>query len=48
MILNGIAFPLDDRKAPKMEQHRAMDDIKESIRELRYYKEHIFKAKPKK
>ncbi|KAM7496322.1 hypothetical protein LguiA_020736 [Lonicera macranthoides] len=49
LILNGIAFPLDDRKAPKKEKkHKAMDDIKESIQELRYYKEHIFKAKSKK
>lgn len=38
-------FPKDDRKAPKKEKkHRAMDDIKESIAELKYYKETIFKA----
>ncbi|KAM7501674.1 hypothetical protein LguiB_000578 [Lonicera macranthoides] len=42
-------YSIDDRKAPKKEKkHKAMDDIKESIQELRYYKEHIFKAKSKK
>ncbi|KAJ4971410.1 hypothetical protein NE237_004509 [Protea cynaroides] len=38
-------FPRDNRKAPSKEnKHRAMDDIKESIRELKYYKDNIFKA----
>ncbi|XP_038984561.1 oligoribonuclease-like [Phoenix dactylifera] len=38
-------FPKEKRRAPaKEKKHRAMDDIKESIRELRYYKESIFKA----
>ncbi|XP_016465649.1 oligoribonuclease-like [Nicotiana tabacum] len=38
-------YPRDNRKAPqKKNKHRAMDDIKESIAELKYYKEHIFKA----
>ncbi|XP_015162806.1 oligoribonuclease-like [Solanum tuberosum] len=38
-------YPIDGKKAPKKEnKHRAMDDIKESIAELKYYKEHIFKA----
>ncbi|XP_055812908.1 oligoribonuclease-like isoform X3 [Solanum dulcamara] len=38
-------YPRDGKKAPKKEnKHRAMDDIKESIAELKYYKEHIFKA----
>ncbi|CAN4101136.1 unnamed protein product [Withania somnifera] len=38
-------YPRDNRKAPKKQnKHRAMDDIKESIAELKYYKEHIFKA----
>jgi oligoribonuclease len=27
----------------KEKRHRAMDDIKESIKELKYYKENIFK-----
>ncbi|KVI03759.1 hypothetical protein Ccrd_017935 [Cynara cardunculus var. scolymus] len=32
-------------KAPRKEnKHRAMDDIKESIAELRYYKENVFKS----
>uniref|UniRef100_A0A1D1Z113 Oligoribonuclease n=1 Tax=Anthurium amnicola TaxID=1678845 RepID=A0A1D1Z113_9ARAE len=40
-------FPRENKKAPSKEnKHRAMDDIKESIRELKYYKENIFK-KPK-
>jgi oligoribonuclease len=31
-------------RAPKKHQtHRAMDDIKESVAELRYYREHLFK-----
>lgn len=39
----------DHRKAPSKEnKHRAMDDIKESIRELKFYKDNIFKAKFKK
>ncbi|KAK6780132.1 hypothetical protein RDI58_022316 [Solanum bulbocastanum] len=38
-------YPRDGKMAPKKEnKHRAMDDIKESIAELKYYKEHIFKA----
>ncbi|CAL9137200.1 unnamed protein product [Musa acuminata var. zebrina] len=38
-------FPKEKRRAPaKEKRHRAMDDIKESIRELKYYKEAIFKA----
>ncbi|KAL3328250.1 hypothetical protein AABB24_035732 [Solanum stoloniferum] len=38
-------YPRDGKKAPKKEnKHRAMDVIKESIAELKYYKEHIFKA----
>ncbi|KAI3461762.1 hypothetical protein Pfo_018425 [Paulownia fortunei] len=37
-------YPRDYKKAPRKEnKHRAMDDIKESIAELKYYKEHIFK-----
>ncbi|KAJ0792354.1 putative oligonucleotidase [Helianthus annuus] len=37
-------FPRDKKKAPKKEKnHRAMDDIKESIAELKYYKENVFK-----
>ncbi|XP_050220104.1 oligoribonuclease isoform X2 [Mercurialis annua] len=42
-------FPKDHRKAPSKEnKHRAMDDIRESIKELKYYKDNIFKAKSKK
>ncbi|TMX01224.1 hypothetical protein EJD97_024883 [Solanum chilense] len=38
-------YPRDGKKAPNKEnKHRAMDDIKESIAELKYYKGHIFKA----
>ncbi|PHT46947.1 Oligoribonuclease [Capsicum baccatum] len=38
-------YPRDSRKAPKKQnKHRAMDDIRESIAELKYFKEHIFKA----
>lgn len=35
----------DQRKAPVKEQkHRAMDDIRESIQELKFYKDNIFKV----
>ncbi|ONI21164.1 hypothetical protein PRUPE_2G051000 [Prunus persica] len=38
-------YPRDNKNAPSKENnHRAMDDIRESIRELKYYKENIFKA----
>ncbi|XP_059593567.1 oligoribonuclease isoform X2 [Vitis vinifera] len=38
-------YPRDSKKAPSKEnKHRAMDDIRESIRELKYYRENIFKA----
>ncbi|KAL3531012.1 hypothetical protein ACH5RR_010334 [Cinchona calisaya] len=38
-------YPKDNKKAPQKEnKHRAMDDIKESIAQLKYYKENIFKA----
>jgi oligoribonuclease len=31
---------------PKKETHRALDDIRESIDELRFYKQHLFVASP--
>ena len=35
-------YPAVYRKRPsKSEQHRALDDIRESIQELRYYREHM-------
>ncbi|CAL5333889.1 unnamed protein product [Camellia sinensis] len=38
-------YPKETRKAPLKENtHRAMDDIKESIAELKYYKGSIFKS----
>jgi oligoribonuclease len=40
-------YPAIYRKRPnKSEQHRALDDIRESIEELRYYGEHIFIPQP--
>jgi oligoribonuclease len=37
-------FPKEKKMAPaKKKRHRAMDDIKESIKELKFYKENIFK-----
>ncbi|KAE8676422.1 Oligoribonuclease [Hibiscus syriacus] len=42
-------YPRDQKKAPgKEKKHRAMDDIRESILELKYFKETIFKGKSKK
>ncbi|KAI3934866.1 hypothetical protein MKX01_027991 [Papaver californicum] len=41
-------FPRDKRKAPSKEKkHRAMDDIRESIGELKFYKQNIFKGRSK-
>ncbi|XP_068330398.1 oligoribonuclease-like [Pyrus communis] len=38
-------YPKDNKKAPcKENKHRALDDIRESIKELKYYKENIFKG----
>ena len=40
-----VCWALDKNRAPaKKNNHRAMDDIRESIKELKYYKETIFKA----
>ncbi|KAI3450167.1 hypothetical protein Pfo_006832 [Paulownia fortunei] len=37
-------YPRDKKKAPQKEnKHRALDDIKESIAELKFYKDQIFK-----
>ncbi|KAJ0020785.1 hypothetical protein Pint_31599 [Pistacia integerrima] len=42
-------YPKENRKAPSKEnKHRALDDIRESITELKYYKENIFRSKSKK
>ncbi|OWM73573.1 hypothetical protein CDL15_Pgr026672 [Punica granatum] len=42
-------YPRDQKKAPSKEnKHRAMDDIRESIMELKYYRENIFKPRSKK
>ncbi|XP_044506248.1 oligoribonuclease-like isoform X2 [Mangifera indica] len=42
-------YPRENRKAPSKEnKHRALDDIRESIAELKYYKESIFRSKSKK
>jgi oligoribonuclease len=40
-------YPAIYRKRPgKAEQHRALDDIRESIEELRYYRERLFIPQP--
>jgi oligoribonuclease len=36
-------YPKDKNVPEKSEQHRALSDIRESIEELRWYKEHYFK-----
>lgn len=42
-------FFIDNQKAPqKINKHRAMDDIKESIAELKFYQDNIFKHRTKK
>jgi oligoribonuclease len=35
-------YPVEMQASIKRSSHRALDDIKESINELRYYREHIF------
>lgn len=48
IMFNIIACFLERKKAPSKEnKHRAMNDIKESIAELKYYKENIFKLSNK-
>lgn len=48
-VLCSRWFPKERKEAPKKEKnHRAMDDIRESIRELQYYKENIFKSRKSK
>lgn len=40
-------FPEIVEKVPRKEgHHRALDDIRESIEELRFYREHLFRAAP--
>ena len=40
-------FPaLSAKQKAKKETHRALDDIRESIEELRFYKQHVFVAAP--
>ncbi|XP_040379664.1 oligoribonuclease-like [Oryza brachyantha] len=42
-------FPKERKQVPRKEKnHRAMDDIRESIKELQYYKENIFKSRQSK
>lgn len=36
-------YPADSAKVVKKNSHRALDDIKESIEELKFYKQSIFK-----
>nr|CAB3486638.1 unnamed protein product [Digitaria exilis] len=44
--LCGRWFPKEKKAAPRKEKtHRALDDIRESIKELQYYKENIFKTR---
>ena len=40
-------YPARSRPCPrKATAHRALDDIRESIDELRWYREHVFKPEP--
>ncbi len=42
-LLAQLWLPAVEKKRPhKEESHRALDDILESIKELRFYKEHLF------
>jgi len=40
------AANLANAAPPKKKEHRAMDDIRETIAELRYYKESLWKIMP--
>ena len=43
-LLSSYWYPKDKAVAPKKaESHRALDDIRESIEELRFYRENFFK-----
>jgi len=42
-VLVGRWYPKDKNLPPKGNTHRALTDIKESIEELRYYREHYFR-----
>jgi oligoribonuclease len=39
-------YPKDKNLPKKKTAHRALDDIRESIEELRYYREHYFRSVP--
>lgn len=42
-LLANLWLPAVEQKRPqKAKQHRALDDILESIKELRFYREHLF------
>ncbi|KAF0935896.1 hypothetical protein E2562_036632 [Oryza meyeriana var. granulata] len=42
-------YPKERKQTPRKEKnHRAMDDVKESIAELKYYKDNIFKPQKSK
>uniref|UniRef100_A0ACD5ZCL2 Uncharacterized protein n=2 Tax=Avena sativa TaxID=4498 RepID=A0ACD5ZCL2_AVESA len=42
-------FPKERKQTPRKEKnHRAMDDIRESIKELQFYKDNIFKSRQSK
>lgn len=40
--LNTLWYPNQKHEAQKKHSHRAMDDIEESVAELRFYREHVF------
>ena len=45
-IVSNFWFP--KKNMHKKEAHRALDDIKESILELKFYKENVFNSLPQK
>ncbi len=44
--LINLWYPKDKNVPKKKKTHRALDDIRESIEELRYYREHYFRQIP--
>jgi oligoribonuclease len=44
--LIGLWYPRDKGTPKKKKAHRALDDIRESIEELRYYRAHYFREVP--
>ena len=43
-LLNALWYPHGNSFSKKLNRHRALSDIEESIAELRFYREHLFQT----